>query len=132
MYYFEIYDYVTGNPLNQIEFFDFGDIIINQHCHKPVLFRLHSDSASIGDKKMFLENSGTIDADYGYYTSNTFLSLLESGDSRFTHLVESPDATTGSPHGVSIGWDGTRSDWVWLDTQVSETGVSSPNFRFLI
>ena len=131
--YFELYDSVSGDSIGVTELFNFGDVIQDHHCVRPLVFRAFSDvETSVSDLKVYLESKGSIEADFGYYTSPTFEASIESGSTKLSnHFTEVPDASSTSPNGVSIGWDTTSSDWVWVDTETPEkTGLSEPNFRF--
>jgi len=131
--YFELYDSVSGDTIGRTLNLNFGDIIQNHHCVRPVVFRAFSDvENSVSDLKVYLEDKGTIEAEFGYYTSPSFEPLIGSGSTKLSnHFTEVSDASSTSPNGISIGWDTTSSDWVWLDTQTPEkSGLSEPNFRF--
>jgi hypothetical protein len=131
--YFELYDSVSGDTIGRTLNLNFGDIIQNHHCVRPVVFRAFSDiENSVSDLKVYLEDKGTIEAEFGYYTSPSFEPLIGSGSTKLSsHFVEVPDASSTSPNGVFIGWDTTSSDWVWFDTQTPlKSGLSEPNFRF--
>jgi len=131
--YFELYDSVSGDAIGVIDSFNFGDVIQKHHCIRPLVFRAFSDTEnSISDLKVYLESKGALEADFGYHTSATFDPSIESGSTKLSnHFIEVPDASSTSPNGVSIGWDTTSSDWVWLDTETPDkSGLSEPNFRF--
>lgn len=131
--YFELYDSITGDIIETVDNLNFGDIIQDQHCVKPLVFRAFSDiENSVSNLKLYLEDQGSIDAEYGYYISSSFEPSIESGSNKLSnHFVEMPDASSTSPNGISIGWDTTSSYWVWLDTQTPEkSGLSESNFRF--
>lgn len=131
--YFKIYDYISGDVIDQASELNFGDIIQKQHCLKPVVVRAFSDiESTVSDLKIYLENKGRWkDTEYGYYLSSTFESSIESGSSKLSdHFVEVPNATVLSLNGVPIGWDTTSSDFIWLDSQITESdGMSEANFR---
>jgi len=131
--YFKTYDYITGEILSQTEKLDFGDIFQNRHCVKPLVFKIFSDTeTSISNFKIYLENNGWPESEFGYYISSTFESGIESGSTKLSnHFTAVPDASSTSPHGVSIGWDTTSSYYIWLDTQITDqTGNTQANFRF--
>lgn len=131
--YFELYDNISGDLIGITDNFNFGDIIHNQHCVRPLVFRAFSDiENSINNFRLFLENKGSINAEYGYYISPIFEPFIKSGSNKLSnHFTEVPDASSTSPGSVSIGWDTTSSYWVWLDSNISAgSGISEPNFRF--
>ncbi len=130
--YFETYDYITGDLIEQVSALNFGDIIQNQHSVKPIVLRAFSNE-NITDFKVYLENKGTWkDTEFGYYISSAFESSIESGSNKLsTHFTEVPDATASSPNGVSVNWDTTSSYYLWIDSQVTtRSGIDEPNFRF--
>lgn len=135
--YLKQYDYITGNILNQINEFDFGDLSSKQHCLKPLIFKAFSETdETISGLKIYLENKGLTGTQFGYYIDATFQSSIEAGSSKFSgndstsgHFIEMPGADSTSPNGVSIGWDTTSSHYVWLDTQSTGQGSSDATFR---
>jgi hypothetical protein len=133
--YLENYDYITGDLIGSFTTFDFGNLIQNQHCLKPLVFRLIPDQeTSLNNIKIYLENKGTWkDTDFGYYIAQSFQPSIESGSSFFhDHFTEVPNASSASPNGVPIPWDSTTraSQYVWLDTQITaQTGLNDVNFR---
>lgn len=130
--YFEIYDYISGDLINQVNVFDFGDIIQNQHTVKPVVTRAFSNE-SITAFKVYLENKGTWkDTEFGYYVSSTFEPSVESGSSKLSnHFTEVPGATAVSLNGVTVGWGTTASYYLWIDAQITtRSGMDGANFRF--
>jgi len=132
--YFKIYDYISGDLIDQVSVFDFGDIIQNQHTVKPIVIRAFSDiENTVTDLKIYLENKGLWkDTDYGYYTSSVFESSIESGSDKLSnHFTEVPNATALSPGGIPIGWDTISSDFLWIDAQVTlQSGIGEAKFRF--
>lgn len=130
--YFEIYDYISGDLINQVSSFNFSDIIQNQHSVKPIVIRAFSEE-NITDFKIYLENKGIWkDTEYGYYTSSNFEPSIESGSNKLSnHFIEVPSATILSANGVSVGWDITASYYLWIDSQITtQSGISEANFRF--
>lgn len=132
--YFETYDYITGNSIKIIEFFDFGDILQKRHCIKPLVFRAFQDSEnSISDFKMYLESKGSWNnTEFGYYISQNFESSIQSGSPKLSNIMtEVSDASSTSPNGVSVPWDTTSSYYIWLDIQISDqTAMTNANYRF--
>ncbi len=133
--YFETYDYISGDIIDQVDAVDFGDILQYQHCVQPLVFRAFSDSTeAVTDLKIYLEDEGSWSgSEFGYYVSEPFVPSVESGSDKFAHFTTVPDASASSPDGVSIGWDTTTSSsyYVWLDTQITDqTGSTDANFRF--
>jgi hypothetical protein len=131
----ESYDYINGQSLGPITLnaLDFGDIIQNQHCSKPVVFRILNDNTNVAGAKLFLENKGTFkSAEYGYLIAKKFTPSIEPGSSSFQgHLTEVPSASYGSSGGISIPWDGTHASYyVWLDANIIDSnGMANANFR---
>jgi hypothetical protein len=132
----ETYDYLTGKPIETIQDLDFGALIQTQHSTRPILFKAVSDGEpNVNGLKLYLESKETWkDTQFGYYTDSTFIPALEAGNARYSHFVETNDATYGfydtSSNGVSVGWDQTSSDYVWLDAHVFYwTGTNQVNFR---
>ena len=132
--YYKTYDYITGDVIDRVEAFDFGDILQNQHSAQPLVFRAFSDdsTAVVTDLVMYLEDKGAwSDTQYGVYISQSFVPSIESGSDVFTPLILVPDATAGSPGDMTVGWDTTSSYYVWLDAQASiHNGTSNANYRF--
>ena len=130
---FEVYDYISGEVIDQADALDFGDLIQRQHCVKPVVLRALSETEAVTNLQIFLESKGTWkDTDFGYFKSATFVPSIESGSSVLSnHFVEVPNAIPSSPNGVSLDWHTNVSDYLWIDTQVSESadGVDEANFR---
>lgn len=133
--YLESYDYITGEVIGLFTSFDFGNLIQDQHCLKPLVFRILPDQeVSFSNIKLYLENNGSWkDTDFGYYINPSFQSSIEAGSSSFqNHLTEVPDASSTSPGGMAIPWDPATmaSQYVWLDTQITvQTGLNDTNFR---
>jgi hypothetical protein len=130
--YFKIYDYISGDLINQVSTFDFGDIIQNQHTVKPIVIRAFSNE-NITNFKVYLEDKGTWkDTEYGYYVSSTFEPSIESGSTKLSnHFIEVPNATISSLNGITIGWDTTSSYYLWIDSQITDrSGIDAANFRF--
>ena len=128
----ESYDYISGQSLGATSL-SFGDLIQNQHCVKPVVLRLIADitdSTAISNVRLFLENKGPWkDSEYSYYTDTNF-SRIESGSSIFKSFTEVPGATSSSSGSVNLPWDGTTTDYLWLDAQIKQvTGMTQANFR---
>jgi hypothetical protein len=132
--YLELYDYIKGTPISRVIQLDFGDLIQNQHCISPIVFRIFADSEnSISNLKIFLESTGSNNNNYGYYISSDFEPSIESGSELLSnHFTEVPNATSLSPGGVEIpNSDSRTSYWVWIDVQSSDrSGIIKPNFRF--
>lgn len=130
---FEIYDYIYGKVIDQVETLNFGGIIQRQHCVKPVVLRLINTENILSNIKIYLENKGGWeDTDFGYYKSQTFVPSIESGSNFLSnHFIEVPNATASSPNGVSLNWYTNVSDYLWIDAQVTElaNGVDKANFR---
>jgi hypothetical protein len=130
---FEVYDYISGEVIDQADALDFGDLIQRQHCVKPVVLRALSETEAVTNLQIFLENKGAWkDTDFGYYKSATFIPSIESGSSVLSnHFVEVPNATPSSPNGVPLDWHTNVSDYLWIDAQITETadGVDEANFR---
>jgi len=131
--YFEIYDYISGEVIDQADALDFGDLIQRQHCVKPVVLRALSDTETVSNLKIYLESKGIWKGtDFGYYKAAVFEASIESGNDKLSnHFVEVPNATEVSPNGVSLDWLSGVSDYLWIDAQVSEEadGVDEANFR---
>ena len=132
----ESYDYISGQSLGNISLnqLNFGDIIQDQHCVKPMVIRMIEDSTStISDMRFYLENKGPwTDTEYGCYVSADFTSNIQSGSSVFTHLTEVPGATATSDSSVHIDWhpDQSSSDYVWLDAEIKQkSGMATANYR---
>jgi len=65
--YFEIYDYISGEVIDQAVALDFGDLIQRQHCVKPIVLRALSDTETVSNLKIYLESKGIWkDTDFGY------------------------------------------------------------------
>ena len=130
---FEIYDYISGEAVDQANALDFGDLIQRQHCVKPLVLRALSETEAVTNLQIFLENKGAWkDTDFGYYISATFVPSIESGSPELSnHFVEVPDASYSSPNGVSLNWHTNVSDYLWIDAQVTALadGVDEANFR---
>lgn len=130
------YNSVSGNIVDSsASNLDFGDILQGQHNPTPIVLRtLPAAEVTISDLKLFLESKGGwTNAEFGYYADSSFISGIESGGSELSnHFIEMPDATSGSPNGVSLGVTDGTSDYVWLDVDLpfSQTGVAEPNYRF--
>lgn len=131
--HFEIYDHITGSSAGAITSLNFGDLIQNQHCLKPIVFRGIIDTeTSISNFKLYLENKGSWkDTEYRYYISATFQPSIEAGSSYFSNIfTEVPDATSSSPSGVDVPWSGGTSSYIWLDAQIkTPKGADEANFR---
>jgi hypothetical protein len=131
----ESYDYINGQSLGPITLnaLDFGDIIQNQHCTKPIVLRVVTDNTNITGAKLFLEDKGLWkNTEYGYLIAKDFTSSVEPGSNIFQgHFTEISNASYGSSGGVSIPWDGTyASYYVWLDANINDSsGMASANFR---
>ena len=130
----EIYDYISGEVIDQATALDFGDLIQRQHSVKPIVLRLLSDTeTTVSNLKIYLEDKGIWqDTDYGYYKSATFVPSIESGSTELSnHFTEVSNATAADPGGVSLDWLTDVSDYLWIDAQVTEQadGVSDANFR---
>lgn len=130
----ESYDYISGKPLGSVEFnaLDFGDIIQNQHCAKPVVIKVFSDSTNVTGAQLFLEDKGlSKNTEYGYLVSGSFIPSVEPGSSSFQgHFIEVPNAAYGSQGGISIPWDGSTSSYIWLDANATDSSsMASANFR---
>lgn len=117
----ESYDYISGQSLGITTSLNFGDIIQNQHCVKPLVLRFVSDPAdpTISGLKLLVQDKGSWpDTTFSYYKNDTF-SHIESGSSCFKPLSTS----------VDLSWDGTYSDYVWLDAQIKQvTGMTQASF----
>ena len=131
--HFETYDPVTGTVLESFSELNFGDMIQNQHCLKPVVIRIMPDQETgISHLKLYLEDKGPWkDTNFGYFLSEAFVPSIESGSSFFDHFfTEVPNATSSSDGSVQIGWYGTASDYIWLDAHIHNVaGSSEANFR---
>jgi hypothetical protein len=130
--HYDIYDPTTGELLGSLQQLDFGDMIQNQYCLNPLVIRAIPDQeTNISNLVMYLENKGSWkDSIFEYYINPTFISSVQPGSNLFTPFIEVPNAVSGSPNGVPIGWDTTASDYVWLGTQIHNvTGFSQANFR---
>ena len=130
---FEVYDYISGEIIDQADALDFGDLIQRQHCIKPIVLRALSDTETVTNLQIFLENKGAWkDTDFGYYKSQFFVPSIESGSTELsTHFIEVPNATAASPNGISLDWHTNVSDYLWIDAQVTELadGLDEANFR---
>jgi hypothetical protein len=130
--HFETYDQITGQLLGTFQQLDFGDLIQNQHCLKPIILRAVVDQETgVGNLKLFLESKGSWqDSNFGYYNAPDFTSSIESGSNLFTSFIQVPGADASSSNYAPIGWDGTSSDYIWLDAQIHNvTGLTQANFR---
>lgn len=122
--HFETYDSTTGQLLGIVQQLNFGDLIQNQHCVHPIVLRAVADQdLNVGNMRLSLTGKGSWqDTDFGYFNSPYF-TLLEAGSSLFTSM----DSTE-----YVIGWDGTASDYIWLDAQIHNViGFSQAGFRLL-
>ena len=132
--HFEIYDYISGEVIDQAEALDFGDLIQRQHCVKPIVLRA-LDTEPVSNLRIFLESKGVWKStDFGYYTSAIFVPSIESGSTKLSsHFTEVPNATLADtvPPGVRLGWHDNFSYYLWIDAQVTEEadGVDAANFR---
>lgn len=135
--YLQTYDPVTGSVVSeQVSELSFGDVLQGRHCSDPVLIRTLPDTeTSITNLSVFLENDGGwSSAEFGYYTNPSFVANVESGGSLMNnHFTISPDATSGSPGGVTIGVNDSTSDYLWLDIDVPPTqlGSAAIKYRFI-
>jgi hypothetical protein len=125
--HFETYDSTTGQFLGPVQQLNFGDLIQNQHCVHPIVLRAVADQdLNVSNVQLALTSKGSwVDTDFGYYTSPNFISI-ESGSNYFKALSDSTK--------IAIGWNGTASNYVWLDAQIHNViGFPSilPNFRLL-
>ena len=131
--HFEIYDYISGEVIDQAEALDFGDLIQRQHCVKPIVLRALSDTEAVSNLKIYLESKGVWKStDFGYYTSAIFVPSIESGSTKLSsHFTEVHNATPASSNGVSLDWLSGVSDYLWIDAQVTEEadGVNEASFR---
>jgi len=131
--YFEIYDYITGEVIDQADALNFGDLIQRQHCVKPIVLRALSDTETVSNLKIYLESKGGWEGtDFGYYKAEDFEPSIESGSGKMSdHFVEVPNATASSPNSVSLDWHSGVSDYLWIDSQITEIadGVDEANFR---
>jgi len=122
------YDFITGAALGPLTALDFGNVIQGQHCGRPVVLRALTDGdSSVSGLNLSLINRGAwTTAQYGYYVNPTFVPSVEAGSSQLA--AHHFDSTTQT---VSIGWDGTQSNYVWLDLQTSldQTGINSATLR---
>lgn len=130
---FEIYDYISGEVIDQASALNFGDLIQRQHCVKPIVLRALSDTEVVTNLQIFLESKGAWkDTNFGYFKSATFVPSIESGSSVLSdHFVEVPNATPVSLNGVSLDWHTNVSDYLWIDAQITELadGLDEANFR---
>jgi len=121
----EEYDYLSGTDIGPAERLDFGNVIAGQHSTHPVVFRISadiSDATSMHGLRLYQASKDTwTDAVFSYYTNPSF-TPIESSDPRMMPF----DST-----GVSLGWDGTNSDFVWIDVDLppDQTGLAEPTFR---
>lgn len=120
----ESYDYISGQNLGAPESLSFGDIVQDQHSVKPLIIKFvadSKDSTAITNVKLFLENKGQwVDAEYSYYHASIF-TRIESGSHLFTPFVNVP---------VSLNWDGTSTDYLWLTAKIGKSeGLCELNFR---
>jgi hypothetical protein len=130
--HFETYDYINGQPLGTFQQLDFGDLIQNQHCVKPVVFRAIPDQeTNVSNLALYLENKGPWkDSNFGIYAASAFIPSIQAGSNVFNLMVEVPGAVSDSSNGNSIEWDSTASNYIWLDAQIHNvTGFSQANFR---
>jgi len=133
---FELYSNSSGDYLNGVSSLSFGQVIQGQHCSTPILFRAHADiESSVSDMELYLESDGGWStAEFGYYKSPSFESGIQAGSSSLSnHFVETPDATQGSPNGITIDWTGSYSDYIWLDVEIpsDQTGNAEVTYRVI-
>ena len=126
--HFETYDPVTGDLIGQISILDFGDLIQGQHCSKPIVARAIANNETITNFKMFLQNIGLAGSSFGYYKNASFI-RIEAGDSRFTLLTLVPNPIHTSPGSISLTFTAGKSEYLWLDVQVTQVGNTDANFR---
>ena len=136
---FEFYDYATGDVIGKVPLIDFGGMIQNQHCIKPVVLRALASSQenqdTVYDMVIFLENKGQFkDSIFGYYRTPgqyDFIPSIESGDSRFVTLSEVPNATQHSAGSITLIINSSTrySEYLWLEVQMKQTGYTEANFR---
>jgi hypothetical protein len=121
----ESFDYISGQSLGEIPL-SFGDLIQNQHCVKPIVVKFlrdSKDSTDISNVRLKIEDKGIWTGTlYSYYQDASF-SRIESGSVPFLPF---PDST------VNLSWDGTSTDFVWLDAQIKlATGITQATFKLL-
>jgi hypothetical protein len=129
--YFNSYDYQTGQLLGSFPKLNFGDIIQNQHCASPVVLKAFPNTeTNIRNLFFFLVDKGPWkDTQYGFYTNPVF-SVIEAGNSFFIDLIEAPLLSPPLDLGKPIHWNGTSSDYIWLDTHIHNvTGFADAKFR---
>jgi len=102
----------------------------------PQVFHILSDGtdSSSGTMQMFLDDKGWPGAQFRCHVDSTFIPNVQSGSSTIaTPLIESPDASYGSPNGINLLWDGTNSAYTWVDVQIGadQTGICEPKIRFV-
>lgn len=131
----ESFDYINGNSLGEASLnqINFGDLIQDQHCTKPLVIQFKPDSTGISNLKLFLENKGEWkDTEYGYFIASDFTSNIQPGSNLFTHFTEVPDASKMDSYGVIIPWNSDKScsDYVWLDADIKQkAGMVTANYR---
>ena len=122
------YDYITGEVLGPLDALNFGDILQGQHCNRSIVLKALTDGdASVSGLSLALVNRGAwTTAQFGYHIDSTFKASIEPGST----LLEAHhfDSTTQL---IPIGWDGTQSNYVWLDLQTTsdQTGINTATLR---
>jgi len=126
--HFNSYDYQTGQLIESTASLNFGDIIQNQHCSGPIVLKVFPTVETDASNLLFylVDKGPWKDSEFGFYTDSTF-SVIETGSDLFVHMEEGyshPNA------GKPVHWNGTSSDFIWVDAQIHNvTGSSEPLFR---
>ena len=133
----QTYDSVTGQTITeQASDLDFGDVIQGRHCSRPVVLRIFPDvETTITDMTAYLgSKGGWSKAELGYYLNPVFIENVQAGgDLMDNHFIETQDATSGSPNGVSVQTTDATSEYMWLDVDLSDTQTGSTDltYRFI-
>jgi hypothetical protein len=133
--HFETYDFITGKPISQTVTLDFGDIIQGQHCSKPVVVRAMTDTETVTNAIMYLQNKGLWkNSAFGYYLNSTFLPSIEAGSAALdsSHFIEVLDPVHATPGvGVPVPFSGNASEFIWFDIQVFQTGTTEATYQMV-
>lgn len=131
--HFETYDFITGKSISQT--LDFGDIIQGQHCSKPVVLQAVTDTETVIDATMFLQNKGLWkDSAFGYYFNPTFAPSIEAGSTLLdsSHFIEVLDPSIATPGvGVPVSFSGNTSEFMWFDVQVFQIGITDATYQMV-
>lgn len=136
-----LYNWTNGDIVaDSITGISFGNVKQGQHCDPPVLIKPGKTvENAILEMKLYLQNNGGLSqTQFGYYTSDQYLSGTD-WTNRITNHFELASGVTGLDYNdvtglqISIS-DGEPADFIWLDAEVGsfESGAtSSINYRFV-